>query len=95
MKAADKLRNSLANSGLFDKQKLLDTVANGIRNNGGHCEIIVPYNAPSHVVYCGCHIECDYSHLAAIKEFLQQEGFSFRSARHPISGRPYGYEVTL
>lgn len=95
MNAADRLRNSLANSNVFDKQKVLDTVANGIKNNGGLCEIIVPYNAPSHVVYYDCHIECDYEHLSAIKEFLSQEGFKLRTAYHPISGRSYGYEVSL
>lgn len=94
MNAADKLRNSLANSSLFDRQKVLASVTNGIRNNGD-CEIIVPYNPPAQVVYGDSHIECDYNHLSAIKEFLRQEGFSMRTAYHPVSCRAYGYIVSL
>ena len=94
MNAAEQLRNELRNSASFDKKKVIETVANGIMN-GGYCEIIVPYNPPASVVYGGCHIECSYEALEPIKQFLRSEGFSFKTAYHPVSGRAYGYEVSL
>ena len=94
MNTAEKLRQELASSALFDKAEVLETVKNGVKN-GGYSEIIVPYNEPSKV-HCGqYHIECSYEQCEAIKEFLKQEGFRIKTAFHPVSGRPYGYEARL
>ena len=94
MNAAEQLRDQLINGGLFDKQEVLNTVINGIKN-GGYSEIIVPYNPPQRVV-CGTHhIECSDEQCEAIKEFLKSQGFRVRRAYHPVSGRPYGYEASL
>lgn len=94
MNAAEQLRRELANSSSFDKEEVLATVANGIKN-GGYSEIIVPYNEPSKPSYGYNHIECSYEQCEAIKEFLIKQGFRIRRAYHPVSGRPYGYEARL
>ena len=94
MNAAEQLRMELVNSKQFDKAEVIETVRNGIKN-GGYSEVIVPYNEPSRVSYGSCHIECSSEQCEAIKEFLKSEGFRISTAYHPVSGRPYGYEVRL
>ena len=96
MNAAEQLRNQLVNGNLFDRKKVLETVTNGIVNNGGLSEIIIPYNPPCKIRYGSYDIECSSSEeLEGIKEFLKKEGFRIRTAYHPISGRAYGYEARL
>ena len=96
MNAAQQLKNELVNGELFDKRKVLETVSNGIRNNGGLSEIIIPYNPPSKIRYGSYDIECSSSEeMEGIKEFLKQQGFRIRTAYHPVSGRAYGYEARL
>lgn len=95
MNAAEQLKIQMANSGLFDKQKVLESTTKGIQENG-YCEIIAPYNMPDRIVYGDCHIEvASGRQMEAIAEFLKQEGFRIRPAYHPVSGRNYGYKATL
>ena len=95
MNTAEQLRIQMANSDLFDKQKVLASTANGIREYG-YCEIIAPYNTPDRIVYGDCHIEVATGRqMEAIAEYLKQEGFRIRPAYHPVSGRNYGYKATL
>ncbi len=96
MNAADKLRNELQNSSLIDKQKVLETVANGIAKNGGYSEVTVGYNPVSRVVYGSYDIECpSFQEVEAIKQYVISQGFKVRRAFHPISGREYGIAVFL
>lgn len=98
MNAAEKLRNELINSNLFDKEKVIKTVTNGIKNNGGYSEILYYGNRMSSgsISYGSYDIECGSNEqLEAIKEFLKTQGFSIRIARHPVSYRDIGYKISL
>ena len=95
MNAAEKLRNEMVNGGIIDKDMVLKTVMNGIRQNG-YCLVWDPYTGRSKIHYGDCNIEiAELSELTAIKEFCQSEGFRVKPAYHPVSGRSYGYEITL
>ena len=98
MNAAEQLRQELLNSNLFDKGKVIKTVINGIKNNGGYSEILyygrrmssesISYG--SYDIECGCEEQ-----LQAIKEYLKTQGFRIGVARHPISYREIGYKISL
>jgi|GEM_PF-4064272 len=94
MNEAEKLRNDLINGGLFDKKKVLATVTNGIRHNGGISEII-EYYAKSGVSYGSYDITCSNEAGEAIAQYLRQQGFKVRNSYHPISGHWQGYQVSL
>ena len=95
MNAAEALKRELSNSSLFDKEKVLATVINGIKNNGGWSEII--YDGYRGKLYYGSYdVECATSaECEGIKEYLKSEGFRIGTAYHPASGRPYGYKAYL
>ena len=96
MNAAEKLRNELRNSDLFDRKKVLETVTNGIKNNGGYSEITYPYHMISKIHYGSYDIEVATSEqMEGIVQFLKDEGFRIRKAYHPVSGRDYGYAAYL
>lgn len=96
MNAAEQLRNELRNSASFDKKKVLETVINGIKNNGGYSEIIDTYNGRDKIYYGTYHIEvATLEQEEGIKEFLLSEGFKIRKSYHPVSGRWCGYEAYL
>lgn len=95
MNAAEKLRSEMLNGGIIDKNKVLNIIANGIRENG-YCLVWEPYNTPSQIRYRDCTIEIsDLKEEVAIKELALKEGFHVRNAYHPASGRPYGIEISL
>lgn len=96
MTAADKLRQELQNSPLFDKTKVLETVSNGIAKNGGYSEVTVSYNPAPDIYYGTYDIDCpSFQEVEAIKQFVISQGFKVRRAFHPISGREYGIAVYL
>ena len=96
MNAAEALRKELVNSSLFDKQKVLDTVVNGIKKNGGICEIYVYWRLDGCPVrYHGDYIECGNPEVAAIVQYLKAQGFTIRKNFHPVSGNWCGYIVSL
>ena len=94
MNAAEKLRQELMNSGLYDEEKVLATVMNGIRKNGGISEIL-EYNRMSGVSYGSYDISCSNEAGEAIAQFLRHQGFRVRNSYHPISGHWQGYAVSL
>lgn len=94
MNAADTLRQELAASNLFDKEKVIKTVTNGIKNNGGISEIW-EYARKSGVSYGSYDIECSNEAGTAIAEYLRGQGFKVRNNYHPISGHWCGYQVSL
>ena len=95
MNAAEMLRKEIVNSDIIDKKKVLETVTNGIRQNG-YCLVWEPYSGRSHIVYGSCNIEiARLEEEVAIKEYCQAQGFRIRRAFHPASGREYGFEVSL
>ena len=95
MNAAEKLRQEMVNGGVVDREKVLATVTNGIKENG-YCLVWEPYNCPSKIKYGDCNIEISsLTELTAIKEICRVEGFHIKPAYHPASGRAYGYEVSL
>lgn len=95
MKAAEALKNEVANGGIVDREKVLTTVVNGIRTNGS-CLVWDPYTGRSNIHYGDCNIEiAKLAELTAIKQICLEEGFHVRNAYHPASGRCYGYEISL
>lgn len=98
MNAAEQLRQELVNSNLFDKDKVIKTVTNGIKNNGGYSEILYYGRgmSPASISYGSYNIECSSEkQLQAIKEYLKTQGFRVGVARHPISYREIGYKISL
>lgn len=93
MSYAEQLKQEIVNSGLFDKQKVLETISNGIKSNGESC--ITEYARMSGVTYGKCNIECGNANGHAIASFLRDEGFKVKNDYHPISGHWCGYIVTL
>ena len=84
----------MVNGGVVDREKVLATVTNGIKENG-YCLEREPYNCPS-IKYGDCNIEISsLTELTAIKEICRAEGFHIKTAYHPASGLAYGYEVSL
>lgn len=95
MNASEQLRNEMLNGGIVDKKKVLATITNGIKKNG-YCLVWIPYNAPKQIHYGNCDIEiAESAELTAIKEICRAEGFCVKNAYHPVSGRNYGYEISL
>ena len=95
MNAAEKLRTELVNSNVIDKKKVMEVITEGIKSYG-YAEVIVPYNNRSKIFYGDCHIEvAELNELTAIKEYALSEGFHVKTAYHPVSGRNYGYEISL
>ena len=95
MTTAENLRNEMLNSSLVDKDKVLATVKNGIKRYG-YCLVWEPYSRPSEIHYGDSNIETSKpSETTAIKEICRAEGFYIKPAYHPISGRCYGFEVSL
>jgi hypothetical protein len=93
MNKAEQLKKELANSGLFDKDKVLEVVSNGIKHNGESC--ITEYARMSGVKYGNCNIECSNAIGHAIASYLRSEGFNVKNDHHPISGHWCGYIVTI
>ena len=93
MNAAEQLKKELANT-LFDKEKVLAIVCEGIKHNGESC-IYEPYTCGSDIRYGDCNIECPMNIGTAIASYLRGQGFRVRNDYHPMSGRFYGYVVTI
>lgn len=95
MTAAEQLRNEIVNSNIIDRKKVLESITNGIRTNG-ECLVYEPYNPPSEIIYNSCSIQISsLNEETAIREFALSQGFSIKRAYHPVSGRLYGFYVTL
>lgn len=95
MTAAEELRNEIANSNIIDKKKVLESITNGIRTEGV-CLVYQPYNPPSEIIYNSRSIQITSpKEETAIREFALSQGFSIMRAYHPVSGREYGFYVTL
>jgi len=95
MNAAEQLRQEIVNSELIDKKKVLESVTNGIRQNG-YCLVWEPYSGRSKIVYGSTTIEiARLEEEEAIKQYCLAQGFHVRRAFHPASGREYGFEVRL
>lgn len=95
MNTAEQLRQEIANSNIIDKQKVLESVVNGIRQNG-YCLVWEPYSGRSKIVYGSGSIEiARLEEEEAIRQYVLSQGFHVRRAFHPASGREYGFEVRL
>lgn len=93
MNYAEQLKNELANT-MFDKSKVLETISNGIKSNGESL-IWEPYTCGNGIKYGDCNIECPMNIGTAIASWLRGQGFRVRNDYHPVSGRFYGYMVTI
>lgn len=95
MNAAEQLRQEIVNNEIIDKKKVLESVINGIRQNG-YCLVWEPYSQRSKIVYGSCNIEIARSEeKEAIRQYCLSQGFRIKRAFHPASGREYGFEVRL
>ena len=95
MTAAEQLRREILSSNSIDKNKVLESVRNGILKSG-KCLVWDPYDAPKKTVYNDGSIEvASLEDATAIKEYVIAQGFRVKRAYHPASGREYGFEVML
>lgn len=95
MTAAEQLRSEILRSNTIDKNKVLESVRNGILKNG-KCLVWEPYDAPIKTVYNEGSIEVSsLKDETAIKEFVISQGFRVKRAYHAVSGRECGFDVML
>ena len=95
MTAAEQLRREILSSNSIDKNKVLESVRNGILKCG-KCLVWEPFDAPKKTVYNKGSIEvASLEDETAIKEFVISQGFRVKRAYNPASGREYGCEGML
>lgn len=95
MNAAERLRKEMVSGGIVDREKVLATVTNGIKENG-YSLVWDPYGGVNKIKYGDCNIQfSSVEEEEAIRQICLEEGFNVKKAYHPTSGRWYGYEISL
>lgn len=97
MTAAEQLKAEMAGSVVFDKDKVIAAVKNGIKRDGVAYITYFGYkDSMTGIVYRYNEVEVTSGEeCQAIKQFLQKEGFALVTYHHPASYRPIGYKVML
>lgn len=96
MTVADQLREEMAQSVVFDRDKVIEAVKNGIWHNGVAYVLFYGYTYTQEIIYRSTEVEVSSNaECEAIKRFLTDNGFRCAVYHHPASGRPIGYKVML
>lgn len=96
MTVADQLREEMAQSVVFDRDKVIEAVKNGIWHNGVAYVLFYGYTYTQGIIYRSTEVEVSSNaECEAIKRFLTDNGFRCAVYHHPASGRPIGYKVML
>lgn len=96
MTIAEQLREEMAQSVVFDRDKVIDAVKNGIRRDGVAYVLFYGYAYTQGIIYRSTEVEVSSNaECEAIRRFLMDNGFRCAVYHHPASGRPIGYKVML
>lgn len=96
MTVADQLREEMAQSVVFDRDKVIEAVKNGIRHNGVAYVTYYGFGYTQEIIYRSMEVEVSSNaECEAIKRFLTDNGSRCAVYHHPASGRPIGYKVML
>ena len=105
MTVADQLREEMAQSVVFDRDKVIEAVKNGIWHNGvayvlfygyTYTQEIYGYAYTQGIIYRSTEVEVSSNaECEAIRRFLTDNGFRCAVYHHPASGRPIGYKIML
>ena len=96
MTVADQLREEMAQCVVFDRDKVIEAVKNGIWHNGVAYVLFYGYAYTQGIIYRSTEVEVSSNaDCEAIKRFLTDNGFRCAVYHHPASGRPIGYKVML
>lgn len=96
MTIAEQLREEMAQSVVFDRDKVIEAVKNGIRHNGVAYVLFYGYAYTQEIIYRSTEVEVSSNaECEAIKLFLTDNGFRCAVYHHPASGRPIGYKIML
>lgn len=96
MTEADKLREEMTHSVVFDRDKVIEAVKNGIRYNGVAYITYYGFGYTQEIIYGSIEVEVSSNaECEAIRRFLTDNGFRCAVYHHPASGRPIGYKVML
>lgn len=96
MTVADQLREEMAQSVVFDRDKVIEVVKNGIRHSGVAYVTYYGFGYTQEIIYGSVEVEVSSNaECEAIKCFLTDNGFRCVVYHHPASGRPIGYKVML
>ena len=95
----------MAQSVVFDRDKVIEAVKNGIRHNGvayvtyygfGYTQEIYECAYTQGIIYRSMEVEVSSNaECEAIRRFLTDNGFRCTVYHHPRSGRQIGYKVML
>lgn len=86
----------MAQSVVFDRDKVIDAVKNGIWRDGVAYVTYYGFGYTRGIIYHSTEVvvssnaECE-----EIKRFLTDNGFRCAVYHHPVSGRPIGYKIML
>ena len=96
MTIAEQLREEMAQSVVFDRDKVIEAVKNGIRHNGVAYVTYYGFGYTQEIIYRSTEVEVsNNAECEAIKWFLTDNGFRCVVYHHPASGRPIGYKIML
>lgn len=87
----------MAGTVVFDKEKVIEAVKNGIKRDGVAYLTYFGYKDSNRgIIYRYNEIEvASGEECQAIKQFLAKEGFVLATYHHPASYRPIGYKIML
>ena len=86
----------MAQSVVFDRDKVIEAVKNGIRHNGVAYVTYYGFGYTQEIIYRSTEVEVSSNaECEAIKRFLTDNGCRSVVYHHPVSGRPIGYKIML
>lgn len=96
MTVADQLREEMAQSVVFDRDKVIEAVKNGIMRDGVAYVIYYGFGYTRGIIYRFTEVEVSSNaECEVIRRFLTDNGFRCVVYHHPASGRPIGYKIML
>ena len=96
MTVADQLREEMAQSVVFDRDKVINAVKNGIRRDGVAYVTYYGFGYTLGIIYRYAEVVVSSSaECEVIRRFLTDNGFRCVVYHHPASGRPIGYKIML
>ena len=86
----------MAQSAVFDRDKVIDAVKHGIRRDGVAYVTYYGFGYTQEIIYRSAEVEVSsIAECEVIRRFLTDNGFRCVVYHHPASGRPIGYKIML
>ena len=96
MTIAEQLREEMAQSVVFDRDKVIEAVKNGIRHDGVAYVTYYGFGYTQEIIYRSAEVEVSsIAECEVIRRFLTDNGFRCVVYHHPAIGRPIGYKISL